>query len=57
MFNYNDSTPVSPREISKAVFEEANVESIIAGNTSKSPMNNSFTTAMINAITKNATQI
>ena len=30
----SDSTPVRPREISKAVFDEANVESIMAGNTS-----------------------
>ena len=30
----SDSTPVSPNEISNAVFDDENVESIIAGNTS-----------------------
>ena len=33
MPSHNESTPVSPREISKAVLEDANVESIMAGNT------------------------
>ena len=32
--SHNASTPVKPSEISKAVFDEENVESIIAGNTS-----------------------
>ena len=32
--SHNESTPVSPSEISNAVFDEANVESIIAGKTS-----------------------
>ena len=41
----------------KQVFDEANVESIIAGNTSKSPQNTSFTNAITNAMMKNATQI
>ena len=30
----SDSTPVKPSDISKAVFDDENVESIIAGNTS-----------------------
>ena len=42
---------------SKAVFDEENVESIIAGNTSKSPKNTSFTSAITNAMMKNAIQI
>ena len=37
--NHSESTPVRPSEISNAVFDEANVESIIAGNTSKFPKN------------------
>ena len=32
--SHSDNTPVSPSEISNAVFDEANVESIIAGKTS-----------------------
>ena len=32
--SHSDSTPVRPREISNAVFDDENVESIIAGNTS-----------------------
>ena len=57
MPSQSDSTPVSPSEISKAVFDDENVESIIAGNTSKSPKNTSFTTAMTNAMMKNAIHI
>ena len=53
----SDSTPVNPSEISKAVFDDENVESIIAGNTSKSPINTSFTAAITNATRKNAIQI
>ena len=55
--SHNDNTPVSPSDISNAVLEEANVESIMAGKTSKSPMNKSLTTAITKAMTKNATQI
>jgi hypothetical protein len=55
--NQSDSTPVNPKEISKAVFDDENVESIIAGNTSKSPQKISFTSAITNATMKNATQI
>lgn len=55
--NQSDSTPVNPNEISKAVFDDENVESIIAGNTSKSPQKMSFTSAITNATMKNATQI
>ena len=32
--NQSDRTPVNPKEISKAVFDDENVESIMAGNTS-----------------------
>ena len=31
--SHSDNTPVNPNEISKAVFDELNVESIMAGNT------------------------
>ena len=57
MPSQSDSTPVSPSEISKAVFDDENVESIIAGNTSKSPRNTNFTSAITNAMMKNAIQI
>ena len=50
-------TPVSPSEISNAVFDDENVESIMAGNTSKSPRNTNFTSAITNAMMKNPTQI
>ena len=53
----SDNTPVRPNEISNAVFDDENVESIMAGKTSKSPQNNSFTAAMTNATRKKATQI
>ena len=55
--NHNESTPVNPKEISKAVLDWANVASIMAGNTSRSPMNNSFAKATTKATKKNATQI
>ena len=32
--NHNESTPVNPKDISKAVFDVSNVEFMIAGNTS-----------------------
>ncbi len=51
------STPVSPIEISKAVFDDEKVLSIMAGNTDVSPMKMSFANAIINAIRKNAIQI
>ncbi len=57
MPSHRESTPVSPSEISKAVFDDANVESIMAGNTSRSPMNTSRTAATANAMTKKAIQI
>ena len=53
----SDSTPVNPSDISKAVFDDENVESIIAGNTSKSPRNTNFTAAITKATRKKATQI
>ena len=55
--NHRARTPVSPKEISNAVFDEENVESIMAGNTSKSPKNISFTSAITKAMMKNAIQI
>ena len=57
MPSQSDNTPVRPNEISKAVFDDENVESIIAGNTSKSPRNTSFTSAITKAMMKNAIQI
>ena len=57
MPSHRDSTPVSPREISKAVFDDSKVEFIIAGKTSKSPIITSLTNAMIKAMTKKAIQI
>ena len=51
------NTPVRPSEISNAVFDDENVESIMAGNTSKSPKNTNFTNAMTNAMTKKAIQM
>ena len=53
----SDSTPVSPSEISKAVFDVEKVESIMAGKTSKSPRNTNFTSAITNAMMKNAIQM
>ena len=53
----SESTPVSPSEISNAVFDDENVESIMAGKTSKSPQNTSRTNATKNAMTKNAIQM
>ena len=60
--NLHDTQPQGedtrqPREISNAVFDEENVESIMAGNTSKSPKNISFTSAITKAMMKNAIQI
>ena len=51
------STPVSPRDISKAVFEESKVEFMIAVNISVSPRKITFIRAIMKAITKNAIQI
>jgi len=51
------STPVSPRDISKAVFEESNVAFMIAVNISVSPRKITFTRAMIKATTKNPIQM
>jgi hypothetical protein len=55
--NHKANTPVRPNEISKAVFDEENVESIIAGNTVASPKKTNFTSATTNAMRKNAIQI
>ena len=57
MPSHSDSTPVRPRDISKAVLDEANVEFIISGNTSVSPITTSLNRAMTKATTKNAIQI
>ena len=57
MPSHKASTPVRPMEISKADFDEVNVESIMAGNTDVSPKNTSFINATTKPITKKATQI
>ena len=57
MPSHSDSTPVSPSDISKAVFDESKVEFIIAGNTSTSPINTSRTAAMTKAMRKKAIQM
>ena len=57
MPSHSERTPVSPRDISKAVFDDEKVESIIAGNTSKSPKKASFTAAIAKAMRKNPTQM
>ena len=57
MPSHRANTPVRPNEISNAVFDDENVESIIAGNTSKSPKTTNFTNATINAMMKNPIQI
>jgi hypothetical protein len=55
--NQKDSTPVKPKEISKAVLAELKVESMICGNTWTSPKKMSLMRPMINAIAKKAIQI
>ena len=57
MPSHNERTPVRPSEISKAVFDVSNVEFIIAGKTSVSPMNTSRTKAMTKATRKKAIQM
>ena len=57
MPSHSDNTPVSPSDISNAVFDVSNVEFIIAGKTSVSPMNTRRTTAMTKAIAKKAIQM
>ena len=57
MPSQRERTPVRPREISNAVFADENVLSIIAGKTSISPRNSSFTAAMTKAMRKNAMKI
>ena len=54
---HSDSTPVSPREISKAFLAESKVESMMAGNALASPAKSSLPAAMRNAMPKKATQI
>ena len=55
--SHSESTPVSPSEISKAVLADENVEFIMAGNTSVSPMKTSLTSPTANAMRKNAIQM
>ena len=57
MPSHKDSTPVNPREISNAVFEELNVELMISGNTPVSPRKTRRKVAMMNAIRKKAIQM
>ena len=57
MPSHSASIPVRPSEISKADFEESNVEFMIAGKTSVSPKKTKRTNAMTNAIRKNAIQM
>ena len=57
MPSHKAKTPVRPNEISNAVFDDENVESIMVGNTSKSPKTTNFTSAMINAMMKKPSQI
>ena len=57
MPSHRDKTPVSPNEISKAVFDESKVEFMIAGNTSMSPRTIKRNKAMTNAMMKKAIQI
>ena len=51
------NTPVSPNEISKAVFDESNVEFMIVVNISVSPRKITFIRAIIKATTKNPIQM
>ncbi|GAE14147.1 hypothetical protein JCM6292_244 [Bacteroides pyogenes JCM 6292] len=51
------STPVSPSEISNAVFDESNVEFMMAVNISVSPMNTTRQQAMMKAMTKKPIQM
>ena len=57
MPSQSESTPVSPKDISKAVFDESKVELIIAGKTVVSPKHTSFTRATPKASRKNAIQM
>ena len=57
MPSHKDRTPVNPNDISKAVLDDENVESIMAGKTSKSPQKINFTKAITKAMIKNPTQI
>ena len=55
--SHKDSTPVSPNDISNAVFDISKVLFIIAGNTAVSPMKISFISATTKAMMKKAIQI
>ena len=54
---HNANTPVSPNDISNAVFDESNVEFIISGNTDMSPQKISRAVATTKAQIKKAIQI
>jgi len=55
--NQRERIPVSPNDISKAVFEELNVEFMISVKISVSPQKMNFARAKRNAITKNPIQM
>ena len=55
--SHSESTPVSPSDISKAVFDVSKVELMIAGKTSVSPINTSLMVAMQKAMRKKAIHI
>ena len=57
MPNQSESTPVRPSEISKAVLDEAKVESMSAGNTVTSPRKMSLARAMTKAMMMKPIQI
>ena len=55
--SHSDSTPVSPREISKAVAADVKDPLIISDHTAVSPQTTDLYSAITNAIRKNAIQI
>ena len=57
MPSHNESTPVSPKDISKPCFDVSNVDCIMAGKTVKSAKKINFTNATIKAMRKKAIQI
>jgi hypothetical protein len=57
MPSHRESTPVSPSDISKAVFADEKVEFMMAGNTSVSPIKTRRTSATEKATRKKAIQM
>ena len=57
MPNHKERTPVNPRETSKAVLDELNVELMISVNICVSPVKINFPSATIKAMMKNAIQM